>query len=277
MGIEASETENTENIDLEALAAQESEQQNEPGQQEEVQLSEVEQKAFDQGWRPEEEFEGPKEKWKSAKEYIRDGEYLDTIKQLNQRIDRQEADFKQRLENSNKLHEARRQNEIDKLRQEQRNAVDAQDTDAFDAAQTQIDELEKETLDETVVSKDPDVAAWEAKNPWINDNSNFTKRPAAQALWSEYLANNPGATTTQALTHVDGKMSELFPDAPNTNLRRNQPNTTETNAKRGKAKGKKLSMSDLTPDERQEWNMYGTMMFKTEEAFLKAVEDTRKQ
>jgi len=135
MGIEAEETIQEENIDLAALANAEDQ---EVVIEEESKLSETEQKAFDQGWRPQADFEGPEDNWKTAKEYVRDGEFLATIRELNQKVDNQKADFDQRLQNSNKLHEARRLKEISDLETQKRDAVRTSDTEAYDDAEEQI-------------------------------------------------------------------------------------------------------------------------------------------
>lgn len=269
MGIEAEEIQE-ENIDLAALANAE-----EPEEviEEELQLSDTEQKAYDQGWRPQADFEGPEDNWKTAREYVRDGEFLATIKELNQRMDQQGRDFDTRLENSNKLHEARKDKEIKDLKAQQRDAVRASDTDAFDDAQNQIEELEKEVETETKKAVDPVIAAWELKNPWIND-PNDEKMGVAQSVWNQYITKNPTASNAQALAHVDERIGKLYPASDNSNPRRNQQNTNETPAKRGKKGSKSLTMGDLTQDEKNDWTQFGSM-FKDEAAFLKAAKDAR--
>lgn len=270
MGIENEDLGQEENIDLVALANA----GDKGGEEELPQLSATEQKAFDQGWRPQEDFEGPDDNWKSAKEYVRDGEFLATIKGLNQRMDDQKKDFDSRLENTNKLHEHRRLKEISDLKSLQREAVDDRDGEAFDKAQGQIDELEKAPeVIKPVVNTDPTIAAWEAKNPWINDDAD-DRAPVAQGIWNAYLVKNPNASPQQALTHVDDRMGKLFP-TENVNHRRNQQNTNETPARRSKKAGKTLTMGDLTQNEKNEWAQFGQAMFKNEADFLKAVKDTR--
>lgn len=261
-------------IDLQALANQE--QEAEVEQEEEVQqMSELEQKAFDQGWRPQEEFKGPEDNWKTAKEYVRDGEWIEKLNELKGDISKQQRDFDQRLENTNKLNEARRQAKIKKLKSEQRDAVDMSDTDAYDKAQAGIEELEKGIVETTAPQqqgKDPVITEWETKNPWINEQGN-DKSVYAVGVWNNYVQANPSATTQQALAHVDSKIAALFP-ATNSNPRRQQPNTTENTSRRPSSKNKSLSMSDLTASERQDYDMFGSDMF-TEAEFLKTVADTR--
>jgi hypothetical protein len=245
-----------------------------PEAEELPQLSATEQKAFDQGWRPEEEFDGPTENWKTAKEYVKDGEWISKVNELNRKFDSQKAEFDERLENTNKLNEARRQQEINDLKQEQRAAVDSADTEAFDSAQKKIENLESQPEKPAAKpAQDPSIASWEEKNPWINEIGN-EKAAIAQSVWQNYQTQNPTATVSQALAHVDERIGKLFPSAENP--RRQQPDTNETPARRSKGKGKGLSMGDLTQAEQSEWAMFGKTMFKTEDKFLKAVADARK-
>ena len=244
-------------------------------EQEVSNLSETEQKAFDQGWRPKEEFEGNEDNWKTAKEYIKDGEFISKIAELNRRMDSQKAEFDERLDNTNKLNEARRTAEIEDLKAKQREAVNMADEDAYDHAQKKIDQLEESKVDVSnqPQGKDPAISEWEAKNEWINDPGD-EKTSIAQGLFNNYLIKNKGHTAKQALEHVDSRLANLYPVS---NPRRDQPDATETGTKRPKQKNRDLSMDDLTQDEKQEWNKYGQLMFKDQKSFLKAVADTRKK
>jgi hypothetical protein len=259
-------------VDLEALANAENQEE----QQEEIKLSDFEQKQFDQGWRPLDDFTGPEENWKTAKEFQRDGEWLAKLREKDQRLDRIEKDFNDRLENTNKLHEARRDADIKKLKTQQREAVDTQDTDSFDRAQAEIDDLEKQEVKTTttpaVPNEDPTITAWKAKNSWFED-VNDERGGVAVSIWNSYFQTNPTASNEQALKHIDTRIARLYPTS-NENPRRNQPNSTENNTRRASRQSKGLSMSDLTGVERQEWNQFGSMMF-TEAEFLKTVADTR--
>jgi hypothetical protein len=242
---------------------------------EESNLSATDQTAFDQGWRPKEEFKGDPDNWKTSKEYIKDGEFISKIADLNRRMDSQKADFDERLENTNKLNEARRKSEIEDLKAKQREAINMADEDAYDRAQKKIDTLEdsKADTDDQPQAKDPAITEWEAKNDWIN-NPNDEKTAIAQSIFNNYVGKNQGHTAKQALDHVDARLANLYPVS---NPRRDQPDSTESGTKRPKQKNRDLSMDDLTQDEKQEWNQYGQLMFKDQKSFLKAVSDTRKK
>jgi hypothetical protein len=236
-------------------------------------LSEMEQKAYDQGWRPQEDFTGPEDHWKTAKEYVKDGEWLAKIKEANQRTERLEKDFNERLENTNKLNDARRKSEIADLRKQQRDAVEMADGDQYESAQAKIDALESEPVVTAPQDnqKNPDVAAWEAKNEWIND-PNDEKSTVAIGIFNNYANQNKDKTAQDALNHLDARLKQLYPTS---NPRREQPNTTENGGKANLRKGKDITMSDLTQEEKNEYNMYGHTMFKSEKEFLKAVKDAR--
>jgi hypothetical protein len=246
--------------------------QGEDNQNQAPQLNETEQTAYDQGWRPEEDFEGKEGNWKTAKEYIKDGEFIGKINDLNRRMDAQKSEFDERLENTNKLNEKRRAEEVAELKRLQREAVDDRDTDAYDNAQTKIENLEKER-DSTPAqqAKDPAITAWEAKNAWIND-PNDEKAAIAQGIWNNYANQNPNCTAQQALEHVDARLGKLYPI---NNPRRDQPDSNETPVRKARQNNKDLTMNDLTPAEQNEWNQFGSSIFKDQKSFLKAVKDTR--
>jgi len=254
MDIEAEASIEEESIDLVALAN--AGDQEESIKVDEVQLSDTEQKAFDQGWRPKEDFEGPEDNWKSAREYVRDGEFLATIKDLNQRMDKQGRDFDTRLENSNKLHEARRKKEISELEDEMLSAVRTSDTEAYKEAKGKKTELEKEENTANTETNDPAPSArpvvddWLAKNKWINDKSD--KADFANDTWNGYVQRNPNSSDDEALAHVNAQLTKFYP-VNNVNHRRDQQNTNETITKRGKKGSKALTMSDLTQDEKNQW------------------------
>lgn len=243
-------------------------------QGEELQLSPIEQKAYDQGWRPQEDFSGDKDSWKTAREYVQYGEIMSLTKQNKKDNENLRRDFDERLENTNKLNEARRKSDIADLKKQQRDAVEMADSEAYDSTQKKIDDLEAQTeVTQSVPGKDPAITEWESNNAWIND-PNDERAAVAQGIFTNYTAQNKGATIEQALAHVDGKINKFYP-SDNTNARRDAPNTTENVTRKPARRNKELTMNDLTSSEKQEYNMYGKSMFKTDKAFLKAVKDAR--
>jgi len=263
-----------QDIDIQDLADQGQEQ--EDNQEKALQLSSMEQKAFDQGWRPEDEFNGPSENWKTAKEYVRDGEWMTQMNDLKGQISSQQKSFDHRIENLNKLNKAQTEAKIKSLKSQQREAVLTSDADAHDQLQGEIEELQAkpETEDKPAdqPGKDPAIVAWEAKNSWFNDMSD-ERGEVAVGVWNSYINKNPTASVAQTLAHIDERIERLYPSNID-NPRRNQKNTIENNTRRSARKSKGLTMGDLTNDEREQYGHIGHM-FKNEAEFLQTVADTR--
>jgi len=271
--------------ELEALGALDDEQlpdeivEDQEETEETPELNAAEQKAWDGGWRPEEQFEGNPENWKTAREYNMYGEFQSQLRENKAESRRKEAEFDERLANSNKLHEARRKSEIDSLKAQRREAVEEADTDKYDKIQTQIDSHDAGP-ETTTPAKDPAVAEWEAKNAWINDTGS-EKYAQAQAAWS--IAASRGMDNQAALDFVDSQLGKLYPskiqpETP-TNPRREAATMTETSTRRSPRQrgSKELTMNDLTRDEAKQWAQFGEDMFGDQKSYLKAVSDARKE
>jgi hypothetical protein len=165
----------------------------------------------------------------------------------------------------------RRQTEIAELKAQQKVAVRSGDEEVFDAIQARIDHFEKA---QNVPAKDPVVAEWESRNPWIM-NPKDPKTIEANAFYISAKENNPNMTERDALAYVDERLNRLYPQK---NALRDIPSRSETGAQRvtGAAKGV-VSWNDLTDSELRDWKNFGETMFTDKKTFLKAVSDARKK
>ena len=186
------------------------------------------------------------------------------------------GDYDKRFENLNKLHKAETDSKIKSLKAEQRKAVEEADTEAFDEAQAKIEELkiEPEPVKQQP-DKNTDIAAWEDKNAWINNPAD-PKAQAAQGLWNGYTQANPNSTAKQALDYVDSQLETMgLTKAPN-NPRRDAVSETSRAPLTPKVTGK-ISMSDLTQEERQLWANAGADLWGgNQKEFLQSVKDSRR-
>lgn len=255
-------------------------EEQEQEEQEAGEISPLTQEAMDGGWKDKDAFVeagGDAEKHVSPHEFIRYGKLQKTLKEQQRRFEAKEQDYDQRFENLNKLHKVQLDQKITSLQAKQRAAVEDADSEAYDQAQTEINSLQEqqttEVSTETTPNKDPLTIAWEEKNPWIND-TNDPRAQAAQGFWGAYAQNSPNGNVAGALAYVDEQLAKLSP--PQTNLRREQPSTTETNTRTNTRK-RGLQMSDLTNDERDLWRNAGQSIWNGDEkAFLKSAADARK-
>jgi len=235
------------------------------------------QEALDMGYKDVDAFVeagGDPDKHVSAHEFVRYGKLQKSMREQNRRFEAKQQEYEQRFEQLNKMHSIQMEQEINKLKAQQRSAVEDADPEAYDRAQQQIEAIQEKASETTQVApaKDPAVVEWESRNPWIND-PNDPKAPAAQGIWYAYIQANPNATVESALAHVDQQLAKL---APPTNPLRDMPSASEAGTRTSSRK-KTLTMSDLSHEERNLWNTAGHSIWGGDEkAFLKSAADARK-
>jgi len=252
-------------------------------------LSSKEQTAWDQGWRPEDQFEGNPDNWKTAGEYVLFGEMQKQINDVKAESRHKDAATEERFANLNKLHEAQQNAAIADLKTKQRAAVEVADTDEFDRLQKQIDN--QEPIQQTVPATPQQsavLADWEARNPWVND-PNDEKGQDAIAFYNRAASRPGGTTEREALEYVDQQLAKLYPDhqkeeQQQVNARREMPTMTEQSRQRTNRSrsGKDATMESLTSQEADQWKQFGSIMWldkngkPDQQAFLRAITDARK-
>ena len=264
--------EEVEEIDLEEIVNQEEQEE----VQEQPELSTFEQEQWDKGWRPETEFEGDPDNWKTAKEYAMYGDFQDQLHSMKNDFRRKEGEFDTRISNLNLLHEKQQESTISALKSQQRQAVDDADTERYDQLQAEIDAQDNIQAAQPVIEKDPLIVEWENNNAWINDPNDERTQQANAFL--TIAASKQGATIQSSLKYVDEQIAKLHPDEMPTNPRRDASTMTEKSTRpASRTRKRDLTMNDLTRDEANQWQQFGNSMFKSEKEFLKAVSDARKE
>lgn len=259
--------EQSEGLQTDQVNDQDEQQQDKQSEEQPSYQDEQEAIARKSGWKPEDEFEGDKSQWKSAEVFNVNGEWIQKVKAQNKRIDDIENGFNKRLENAAKLHEIQLKTQKAELVRKRDEAIDLADRETANSYQNDIDSLNIQPAQEPV--NDSSVLdQWNAANPWIMG----TDPKAAYAVSRFNAYSGSGMSHTQAIAAMEADVGKAFPNVnPN---RSNQP-LTEGGTKPGrKAAAKKLSMSDLTSEERK----YQAAMpgaWASEAEFLQAVQDSR--
>jgi hypothetical protein len=161
------------------------------------QLSEVEQRAADQGWRPKDEWDGDPEDWRSAREFLRTGELFHKIDEQNRKLKSMEA-----VLNASKKHlDMVRKNEYNRalaaLKAEKAQAVVDGDATALVEAEEKIERAKVEFVQEQQEAARASQIQAPADNPtvnvWVNRNPWYEKEPAmrvyANTVASALVAN----------------------------------------------------------------------------------------
>ena len=200
----------------------------------------IETRAKQMGWSPEEEFRGDPEKWVDADTFVERAETelpiaLGTIKTLARKLDRVEKRFTEvsdTLESFNKYHQTALQKEqakaaseyqrgLEEAQGKMRDAVELGDTDMFDEAKAEQDKLIKQaaTLDNTGTASadngkpkvDPEInRAWVEDNPWFLKN--FKMNKFAKECGDFLAQAQPELTQKAQLAEIAKMVKEEYPD-----------------------------------------------------------------
>lgn len=242
---------------------------NKEEQQEELQLTPTEQKAMDNGWVPQEEWDGEADDWVTAAEFNRRGELMGKIHTQKLEINKtatEIAELKKALkalgEHNKKIAERAYADAIRDLKQKKAEALSEDDHNLVVEIDDQIDELKdaKKAADKVVEQEtnsqqeegldDPVAVAWIENNPWYN--TDFEMRGTADGVARAYLAKNPEHTgnSVKVLAHVDKIMKERYPEKFGTRRRPNGANESEEPTGRNRSTGR-ASSNKLNQEQRK--------------------------
>ena len=260
-------------------AGEEKQELDKEAEGEESNLTDAEQQAYAQGWRPETEWKGDPEKWVSAKEFLFRGELMDRIQKQTKVINDMKStqdDMANALkvmgEHNSKIAEQEYKRALDTLKKQRREAMHEGEFDRADEIDERIDELKdakkeadsspkvekkdtKDTNDDDTPKGSPEVDAWYAKNDtWYTKDIAMTA--VADRVFDTYLAQHQG-DFNGALEAVDTLMRERFPEEMGVQ-KKASPSSAAVSEGSGRAKSSKKSgkskqftVKDLNPEQYQ--------------------------
>ena len=150
---------------------------------EERQLSPVEQKALEQGWKPREEFDGNDDDFIDAKEFVRRGELFSKIEHQSKEVKQLRQALEALKAHHSKTKETEFKRALKQLDQARRQAVVDGEHDRAFALEDKIEEIkeEKEEFDKEFVASvpsaqntDPVFESWQANNSWYGKDKAMT-------------------------------------------------------------------------------------------------------
>ena len=185
-------------------------------QTEQKQLSAVEQKAVEQGWRPKEEFSGDPEAFIDAAEFVRRGELFTKIEHQSKELKQVRAALEALKEHNSKIKETEYKRALKTLDEARKQALIEGETDRFFALEEKIEEVKAEKADFDSSLNDikapieqelnPEFVSWVNKNNWYE--SNKAMRAYADKLGVE-LAQE-GHRPTKVLEMVEAEIKKEF-------------------------------------------------------------------
>jgi len=214
--------------------------------------------AREQGWRPQEEFNGDPDRWVDAETFVKRGEeFLPFVKadrdKLREELKATETKFEQRIQRMERVHKElskKQRDEYEKqvaeLREARKRAVQEADGDAFEAADTQLRHLESQTQQDAGAELPPEEVAWREKNSsWWGKDAVMTA--AANAIGQQIWNLQPNLPPDEFFAKVDERLKDEFPHKFGENPRKRQAQKVEGASGPPPKKGGKSF--DSLPDE----------------------------
>ena len=231
------------------------------------QLSAAEQQAMEQGWVPQDEWEGDPDQWRPAKEFLDRGELFKKIEDQNRTI----KEFKRALDDLKGHHAKTRETEyaraIQALKAQKIAALEDGDAAAVVKLDDQIDlvkdeqsKLKQAAFQPQQEQLNPEFVNWVDKNKWYETSQPM--RAYADALGRDlaYKGLAPG----EVLKEVERQVRDEFPQKFR-NANRDKPGAVESSTNKGAKGGNDVALSD---DERRVMQRFVRTGVMTEKEYM---------
>ena len=223
----------------------------------EIEYTEAEQTAMAKGWKPQSEWTGNQDEWRSAKEYLDRSSFFEKINSQKRELEEMRRFQMEAKEHLRKLRESQEQDRLDKLNYQKREALEENDIQAVLATDTKIRSVEQELQN---IKQEPQTQTYTADedqmfNEWKDDNQWYETDPdlriLADALGTSFRQANPNAQPQDVYNYVTEKVKTVNPNkfSPSTNTPQSRsPNsTTQQPVRSGTKHGK--TYRDLNEDQ----------------------------
>lgn len=246
-------------------------------------LSPIEQRAMEMGWRPKDEWKGEEHDWISADAFVARKPLFEKIESQNRvlKTTRQEMNqlretLDQFKQHHAKVRETEYQRALADLRKEKAEALRegeaervVQLDEQIDLVKDQIAEAKADTISRATVaaSPPPELTQWIEENPWYTQDAEM--KTFADIAGNAYIKNHGITDPVEVLKHVNKQVKRAFPDKF-TNPNRERPSAVEgTGNRRGsKASTSKVDDSELSDQEREVMNNFVKSGLMTKEEYI---------
>lgn len=240
-------------------------------------VTSVEDRAREQGWRPKEEFDGEPSKWVSAETFVAKGELIDRIESLGKKLKDSEKTIKMLSEHHSKVKESEFKRAVDFLKSQKKAAYEEGDVDKIielDDKIAEVRETQKALDRQERINEHPEThpafQSWVSENKWYDKNKEM--RADADTFGEAYARNNPDKTPNEVLEYVTKKIKKAYPEEF-TNPRRNGPSGVEGGG--GNRQAMSRDAFSLTEEETRVMNTFLRNGIMTKDEYIKEVKAMR--
>jgi len=199
----------------------------EPSGESRPQFSDAEQRAYDKGWRPKEEFHGDPEDWRPAKEWLERGEIFERMRHISKEAYEAKNALNSVYQEFMKYRETAYKQALEDLKSERKQAWNEGDYDKVEKLEEQIDKTKEQQAVEraramakakeqqqTQNQIDPDVQAWIDRNKWYTEDKEMRAYADATAniFAEEHKRLGQPVDPFKLQAHVESSVRKLFAD-----------------------------------------------------------------
>lgn len=181
------------------------------------QLSAIEQRAIEMGWRPKEDFDGDEEDFIDATEFVRRKPLFDKIEHQSKELKEVKKILRNLQDHHTKVKEVEFKRALDYLKSQKKEAMEEGDTDRVIEIDEQLVDMkaarkaaELQEQEPKKVEPHPDFVAWVDTNKWYAQDTKL--RSFADKLGVEYAEENPEVPPAEVLKYVTKKVKLAFPE-----------------------------------------------------------------
>lgn len=227
-------------------------------------LSPVEQKALEQGWKPKDQFDGDPTEFIDAPEFVRRGELFEKIERQSKEV----RQLKEALEafkvHHTKVKEAEYNRALKAVDAARKKAFDEGDGEKFFALEEQMKSIKEEAAIVKEAAEAPTPSTPPALESWMKQNS-WYQSDRAMTAFADSLAielHGKGYTLDQALREIDAEVRKEF----SSKFERKRPPSPEGSTRTGSTKSDNFKLSD---EERQVMRKLVKQGVMTEAEYIK--------
>lgn len=226
--------------------------QNTPDEGQPAQLSPIEVRALEMGWKPKDQFSGNEEDFVDAKEYVARQPLFDRISQQSREVKELRKAVEALKAHNGRIEQVTYERALKDLKEQRKEALREGDADKFDYLDTQIRQVEKQVENtqvpqETVSGEEhPTFVSWKQQNNWY-ENTKYM-REFADDVGRQFMQQ--GLSPEEVLKEVSKAVRKEFPHKFENPARQAAPHTAAPAAGNSGIK-KDNYESQLTAQERE--------------------------
>lgn len=220
-------------------------------EQSQAEPTQVELRAMEEGWVPQDQWEGDPDQWRPAKEFLDRGELFKKIEDQNRTI----KEFKKALQDLQSHHTKVREVEyaraLNALKQQKKEALESGDADSvikiddqIDLVKTEQQNLKRQPAQQEFEEPNPEFTNWVDRNKWYETDKAMKAYADSIGTDLAMAGNSPSEVLKKVEQLVKQEFTRKFKN-PN----RDKPGSVEGSTNKGsKAGSDSYSLSD---DERR--------------------------